>query len=105
VSDFNGAAIIAQHLPAAKILIADKGYDADWFREFLALRGIEACIPPRSCRKADTPFNRATYRLRYKIENMFARIKDWRRVATRYDRCAHAFLSTITIAATVSYWL
>lgn len=75
------------------------------FREFLARRGIKACIPPRSCRQADIPVGRTTYRRRHKIGNMFARIRDWRRAATRYDRCAHAFLSTIAIAATVSYWL
>lgn len=75
------------------------------FREFLARRGIKACIPPRSGRRADIPVDRTTFRLRPKIENMFARIRDWRRVATRYNRCTHAFLSTIAIAATVSYWL
>ena len=105
VSDFKGAAIIAPYLPDAKILIADKGYDADWFREFLAMRGIEACIPGRSCRKIEIAYNKEIYKQRHKVENMFARIKDWRRIATRYDRCAHTFLSAITIAATISYWL
>ncbi|MBU6395450.1 MAG: IS5/IS1182 family transposase, partial [Sphingomonadales bacterium] len=40
-----------------------------------------------------------------KIENLFARLKDWRRIATRYDRCAHTFMSAITIAATFCFWL
>ena len=43
--------------------------------------------------------------MRHKVENLFARLKDWRRIATRYDRCAHVFLSAILIAATVSFWL
>lgn len=45
------------------------------------------------------------YRERHKIENVFARLKDWRRVVTRYDRCAYTFMSAICIAATVCYWL
>jgi transposase len=45
------------------------------------------------------------YRQRHKIENMFARLKDWRRVATRYDRCAHTFFSAICIAASVTFYL
>ena len=45
------------------------------------------------------------YRQRHKIENMFARLKDWRRIATRYDRCAHTFFSAICIAATVIFYL
>jgi transposase len=62
VSDFKGAAIIAPHLPNAKILIADKGYDAYWFRELLAMRDIAACIPARSCHKKDITFDQATYK-------------------------------------------
>ena len=51
------------------------------------------------------PYDTELYRQRHKIENVFGRIKDWRRVATRYDRCAHTFMSAISIAATVGYWL
>jgi transposase len=45
------------------------------------------------------------YNQRHKIENMFARLKDWRRIATRYDRCAHTFFSSICIAATLTFYL
>jgi transposase len=45
------------------------------------------------------------YRQRHKIENMFARLKDWRRIHTRYDRCAHTFLSAIAFAATFIFWI
>jgi transposase len=45
------------------------------------------------------------YRQRHKIENMFGKLKDWRRIHTRYDRCAHTFFSAIAIAATVIFWL
>nr|WP_269815626.1 transposase [Elioraea thermophila] len=51
------------------------------------------------------PHDTALYRQRYRIELMFARLKDWRRVASRYDRCAHPFLAAITLAAAVIFWL
>lgn len=92
-------------LPPAPILIADRGYDADWFRRALRSRGIKPCIPARSGRNKAIRHGKALYKLRYKIEVMFGRIKDWRRVATRYDRCAHTFLSAITLAATILFWL
>jgi transposase len=51
------------------------------------------------------PHDTALYRQRHKIENMFGKLKDWRRIHTRYDRCAHTFMSAICIAATVIFWL
>lgn len=92
-------------LPRAKVLIGDRGYDSDRFRNALVERGIDPCIPPVRHRKVQLPYDKHLYRQRHKIENVFARIKDWRRVATRYDRCAHTFMSAICIAATVCYWL
>ena len=92
-------------LPNAKVLLADKGYDADWFRDALADRKITTCIPSRANRKVPIPHDPALYRKRHKIENMFGKLKDWRRIHTRYDRCAHAFFSSIWIAAAVIFWL
>jgi transposase len=63
------------------------------------------CIPPRKTRKLQHAYDRALYRQRHRIENMFAKLKDWRRIATRYDRSAHTFMSAIVIAATVLFWL
>jgi len=105
MSDYKGAALMIDDLPPAKALLADKGYDADWFRQALSARGVTACIPSRTNRKVQIDYDRALYRQRHKIENMFGRLKDWRRVHTRYDRCAHTFMSAIAIAATVTYWL
>ena len=90
-------------MPAAKALLADRGYDADWLRDALADRKVEACIPSKSNRKAHIPHDRELYRKRHKIENMFGKLKDWRRIATRYDRCAHTFMSAIAIAAIVIF--
>ena len=105
MSDYKGAQLLFEDLPAAPVLLADRGYDADWFRKALRRKGIEPCIPPRKNRKTDIPYDKTLYKQRYKVENMFAKLKDWRRVATRYDRCAHTFFSTICIAAVVIWWL
>lgn len=105
MSDHKGAALLLPRLPRARVLLGDKGYDSDAFRAALAERGTQACIPPLRHRKIQHVYDKQLYRQRHKIENVFARIKDWRRVATRYDRCAHTFMSAICIAATVCYWL
>ena len=105
MSDYKGAAYMLSSFPAASELLADKGYDADWFREALEQRGIEPCIPPKANRKVLIPYDKVLYKCRNKIENMFGKLKDWRRIHTRYDRCAHTFFSAIAIAATVIFWL
>ena len=105
MSDFGGAALMIDAFPKAKALLGDKGYDADWFREALAARKIEACIPSKSNRKVHIPHDTVLYRQRHKIEIMFGRLKDWRRIHTRYDRCAHTFMSAICIAATIIFWI
>ncbi len=92
-------------LPKAKSLTGDKGYDSDAFRNALLERGIEPCIPPKKNRKIKHPYDEQLYKKRHKIENSFGWIKDWRRIAMRYDRCAHAFFSSICIAATFIFYL
>lgn len=105
LSDHIGAKLIYPAIPDAKVLIGDKGYDSDEFRNALNARKIKACIPPRSNRTAPTSYSKSMYKHRHKVENMFAKLKDWRRIATRYDRCAHTFMSAICIAATVIFWI
>jgi transposase len=105
VSDYRGAATVLPALPDAKVMIADRGYDSDWFREALTGQGIEPCIPGRKNRKQPIQYDTDRYKLRNRVERMFGRLKDWRRIATRYDRCAHTFMSAICIAATVIFWL
>ena len=68
-------------------------------------RGAQAVIPPRRNRKIQYDYDKAIYRQRNIIERLFCRIKDWRRIHTRYDRCAHTFMSAICIAATFIFWL
>lgn len=105
MSDYKGAALMLNVLPRAKELLGDKGYDADRFRKALTERGTTVCIPSKSNRKIQIEHDRVLYRERHKIENMFGRLKDWRRIHTRYDRCAHTFMAAICIAATVIFWL
>jgi transposase len=101
MSDYKGAALMLPALPKAKALLADKGYDAGWFRAALAKRGVAPCIPSKSNRKAPIPYDAVLYKQRHKI----GRFKDWRRIHTRYDRCAHTYFSAICIAAAVAFWL
>lgn len=105
LNDHKGAELIFHALPDADVLIADKGYDSDAFREALEGRKIKPCIPPRANRKNPASYCKTTYKLRHKVENMFARLKDWRRISSRYDRCAHTFMSAICIAATIIFWI
>jgi putative transposase len=105
MSDHRGAAMTLTALPPARELLADRGYDSRRFRTALVERGIAPCIPSTRSRKTPLPYDKNLYRQRHRIENMFGRLKDWRRIATRYDRCAHTFFSAICIAATVTFWL
>ena len=105
MSDHTGAKILYPALPPAKTLIADKAYDSDTFRDALAAKNIEPCIPPKSNRIVQLRYDKGLYKLRHRIENMFGKLKDWRRIATRYDRCAHTFFSAICIAAIFIFYL
>ena len=86
-------------------MLGDRGYDADWFRDALKDKGIRPCIPGRKSRGKSIKHDKRRYKRRNRIEIMFGRLKDWRRVATRYDRCPKVFLSAIALAATVIFWL
>ncbi len=105
VSDYTGAAALLDDLPEAEWLLGDRGYNANWLREALKDKGIRAHIPGRKARKAPVKYDKRRYKRRNRIEIMFGRLKDWRRVATRYDRCPKVFLSAVALAATVIFWL
>jgi putative transposase len=105
VSDYDGARVLVDKLPKAQTLLADRGYDADWFREVLIKMGITPCIPPKKNRIIQYFYDKNLYKKRHKIENMFGWLKDWRRIAMRFDRCAHTFKTAITIAAIVLFWI
>jgi transposase len=104
-SDYTGARALMSDLPSAKHMLADRGYDADWLRSELKEKQISPCIPPRKNRKETTPHDAERYKARHKIEVMFGRLKDWRRIAMRFDRSPTVFLSAIALAALVIFWL
>ena len=100
-----GAAALLSSLPGAAWLIGDRGYDADWFQDALKGKGIKPCILGRKSRSKAVRYDRRRYKRRNRIEIMFGRLKDWRRIATRYDRCPKVFLFALVLAATVLFWL
>ncbi|RWO77166.1 MAG: transposase [Mesorhizobium sp.] len=63
------------------------------------------CANGHAKHRAQHSYDPVLYRQRHRIENMFARLKDWRRIHTRYDRCAHTFLSAIAFAAAFIFWI
>ncbi|PAY07353.1 IS5/IS1182 family transposase [Bradyrhizobium sp. UFLA03-84] len=79
MSDHKGARLMLEALPPASALIADRGYDSNWFRAALKAKGMDACIPPTRNRKQPLAYDKGLYRSRHKIENLFAKLKDWRR--------------------------
>ena len=114
--------MLADHLPAARYhqrrpptsrarscspitFLADKAYDADHWRAWLKRRRIRAVIPNKINRKQPHPFARRRYRHRNVIERMFGRLKDFRRVAIRYDKNANNFMAALCLAALVCYWI
>jgi transposase len=88
---------LIENLPGQAV-VADKGYDADHFVAKIKATGAEAVIPPRSNRLAPREFDRHLYRARNLVERFFARLKHFRRIATRYDKLAKSFLSFIHLA-------
>lgn len=105
VSDYTGARALVKSLPKADWSLGDRGYDVDWFREALVDKGITPNIPGRKSRDKPIKYGRRRYKGRNRIEIVFGRLKDWRRIATRYDRCPKVFLSAIALAATILFWL
>jgi transposase len=105
VSDHKTAKACLAAMPPSKELIADKGYDSTALREWLMQRGTEPVIPPRKNRKIQYEYDRALYKQRNVIERTFGRIKDFRRIAIRFDRNVKNFLAACCIAAAVIWWL
>lgn len=97
--------MLANHLPPAKYLLADKAYDTDLWRALLIRKNIQPVILNKTNRKQPYAFNWKRYRGRNVIERMFGRLKDFRRVATHYDKNADNFMTALCHASLVSYWI
>ena len=82
-------------------LIGDKAFDSDWLRLQLNERGALAVIPPNASRAKKIPYDEEIYKWRHLIENFFQKIKEFRRIATRYDKTDTSFRAAIHLVATV----
>ena len=80
-------------------LIADKAYDAESLRDWLKAHRIRAVIPSTATRTVPYALDRSAYRRRNLIERLFGRLKNWRRVATRYDRLARNYIAGLALVA------
>jgi transposase len=102
--DLDGARALLAIVPCPARLLADRAYDARSLRTWLAERGAEAVIPPQPTRKHPHTYDASAYKSRNLIERMFCRLKDFRRIATRYDKLARNFLAGVLIAAAITWW-
>jgi transposase len=96
--------VLAEAPGRIRRLSADKGYDADWLRTNLRNSGVTPVIPGKRGRKRRIHHDRCRYRERWRIEAMFNRLKDFRRIATRYDKLARNYASALALAAVVTFW-
>ena len=95
---------LLSRLRSGSMLLADRGYDADWIRAFATERGAWANVPPRSNRREPICFSPHLYRARNLVERFFNKIKQCRRAATRYDKLASNYLAFIQLAS-IGFWL
>lgn len=105
IANISMAIPLLDAIAPTKRLLAAKAYDADRLRKWLGDKRIEAVIPGRATRNAAYPLNRPAYRRRNIIERMFGGLKNWKRIATRYDRLAVNFLAAIALVALATQWL
>ena len=85
-------------------VLADKGYDAGHLIDAIVQNKAEAVIPPRSCWKAQRDYDKELYKERNRVERFFNKLKQFRRVATRYDKLLDNFMGFVKIAA-IAIWL
>ncbi len=104
VADITMAVPLLSAAARPRRLIADKAYDVDSLRKWLKARRIKAVIPSTATRTVPYPLDGAAYRRRNLIERLFGRLKNWRRIATRYDRLARNYLSALAIVAAIAEW-
>jgi transposase len=104
LGDVRAAIGLIGQLPPGQVCAADAAYDSDALRQFLTERGTLPVIPNNPTRRRFHTFDRKAYKRRNLIERAFCRLKDWRRVATRYDKLARNFYAAAVLAATIIWW-
>ena len=95
---------LIRRVKPAKHILGDKAYDSAELRQELQHRRTKAVIPNWSCRKRPFTFNKRLYKVRWLIESAFNRLKDFRRIATRYDSLARNYLGSICLVAAIVWW-
>jgi len=105
VADCRAADGLLDDLAPHTIVLADKAYDSNAIRDLIERQGAVPNIPSKANRRWKSCFSRTLYKGRNAVECMFCRLKDYRRIATRYDKLATNFLTAIYLAATVIWWL
>jgi len=105
VADISLAIPLLDGIARPRRLIADKTYDADALRNWLKARGIKPVIPSNATRNTPYPLDRIVYRRRNVIERMFGKLKNWRRIATRYDRLARNYLAALALVSIIIAWI
>lgn len=86
---------------AFNALLADKAFDADWLLSEMDARGVSAVIPPKTNRKSPRDYDKHVYRWRHLVENFFAKVKEFRAIATRYEKTASSYAANWHLAATI----
>ncbi|QLH40022.1 MAG: IS5 family transposase [Defluviicoccus sp.] len=104
VSDITMAEDLLAEVDTCRHILADKGYDSDTLRTVIRNKGATPVIPGRRCRKRKISFDKRRYKFRWMVEAVFCRLKDFRRVATRYDKLARNYASSLALATIVAYW-
>ena len=104
VADISMALPLLQAVVPPKRLIADKAYDAQSLRDWLKSRKVIATIPSTATRTVPYKYGRIAYRRRNRIERLFGHLKNWRRIATRYDRLSCNYLAAVALVSCVVAW-
>ena len=105
IADITAAPRLLALVQPPRRLVGDRAYDAVSLRRWLESHGGEAVIPPNPTRKHLHTYDAEAYKSRNLIERMFCRLKDFRRIATRYDKRIDIFLSAILLAAAITWWI
>ena len=105
VADITMAEALLAEVGSCRHVVADKGYDSDKLRTAIRDKGAKPVIPGLASRKRKIRFDKIRYRFRWMAEVVFCRLKDFRRVATRYDKLARNYEASLAIATMVAYWL
>ncbi|MDG5487391.1 IS5 family transposase [Sphingomonas sp. BGYR3] len=105
VADCRAADVLINDLAPHTIVLEDKAYDSNAIRDLIERQGAVPNIPSKANRRWKSFFSKTLYKGRNAVERMFCRLKDYRRIATRYDKLATNFLSAVYLAAAVTWWL